>query len=196
MRYILRKWGGITSVVFLLAGCASSAHIEKDDEANFSNYKTFAWVDKDGEGKNDTNRHNDLAEQKIRTAVIKELEKTAGWKEAKHNPDILLSYDVLVEKGVKETQNPVYSEPFFQYIYNPRTRRYVRIYYPSRFVGYDHQSRPSNEGTITITMIDAKTDKVVWQGWTMDEVNNKNLTSKEIQYAVRAIFKKFDIAKN
>ncbi|MFI5134100.1 MAG: hypothetical protein ACHQEB_07185 [Chitinophagales bacterium] len=34
------------------------------------------------------------------------------------------------------------------------------------------------------------------QGWTTDEVNSKNLTSKEIQNAVRSIFRKFDIAKN
>jgi hypothetical protein len=45
-------------------------------------------------------------------------------------------------------------------------------------------------------MIDAKTDKTVWQGWTTDEVNSRNLTSKEIQYAVKSIFRKFDVAKN
>jgi hypothetical protein len=44
-------------------------------------------------------------------------------------------------------------------------------------------------------MIDAKTDKMVWQGWTTEEVNNKNLTSKEIQKAVASIFRKFDVAK-
>ena len=30
------------------------------------------------------------------------------------------------------------------------------------------------EGTVTITMVDAKTNKTVWQGWTTDEVNSKN----------------------
>ena len=35
---------------FMLASCASTAHIEKDETIDFSNYKTFAWVDKDGEG--------------------------------------------------------------------------------------------------------------------------------------------------
>lgn len=52
------------------------------------------------------------------------------------------------------------------------------------------------EGTITISMIDTRTDKTVWQGWTTDEVNSRNLTSKEIQNSVKSIFKKFDIAKN
>ena len=29
---------------FLLASCASTAHIEKDENVNFSKYKTFAWL--------------------------------------------------------------------------------------------------------------------------------------------------------
>jgi hypothetical protein len=63
-------------------------------------------------------------------------------------------------------------------------------------VGYERDERPIKEGTVTISMIDTKTDKTVWQGWTTDEVNSKNLTTKEIQNSVRSIFKKFDVAKN
>jgi len=79
----LKLWSGGLALVFLAAGCASTVHIEKDDNANFSEYKTFAWIDKDGEGKADRNRGNDLTEQKIRTAISNELEKTAGWREVK-----------------------------------------------------------------------------------------------------------------
>jgi hypothetical protein len=62
-------------------------------------------------------------------------------------------------------------------------------------MGYDDQVRQVREGTLTITMTDAKTDKMVWQGWTTDEVNSKNLTSKEIQSSVKSIFRKFDVAQ-
>ena len=81
-----RKWSGIIVFVFLLAGCASTAHIEKDDNADFSRYKSFAWIDKDGEGRNDGNKNNDLTELKIREAVNKELERSAGWKEVRNRP--------------------------------------------------------------------------------------------------------------
>jgi hypothetical protein len=81
-------------------------------------------------------------------------------------------------------------------VYNPYARRYTTIYYPSQFQGYERDERPIREGTVTISMIDTKTDKTVWQGWTTDEVNSRNLTTKEIQNSVRSIFKKFDIAKN
>ena len=191
-----RKWSLYSIFVLLLASCSSTAHIEKDDNADFTRYKTFAWVDKDGEGRNDRNKNNDLTELRIREAVNKELEKSPGWKEVKNRPDVLLTYDVLVEKGIKQSSNPVYSRPSSRLVYNPYTRRYTTIYYPSELMGYERDERGIKEGTITISMIDSKTDKTVWQGWTTDEVNSKNLTTKEIQNSVRSIFKKFDIVKN
>jgi hypothetical protein len=180
-------------LMLLMAACSSTAYIEKDDNTDFSRYKTFAWVEDEAIS---TSKSNDLAEQKIKEAVGKELEKTAGWKEVKNKPDVLLSYDVLVENTTKETSNPVYSRPFTRVVYNPVLRRYTTLYYPSQFVGYSRDERPIKEGTITISMIDTRRDKLVWQGWTTDEVNSRNLTSKEIQNSVRAIFKKFDVAKN
>jgi hypothetical protein len=59
-------------------------------------------------------------------------------------------------------------------------------------MGYDNYSVPSRQGTVTITVTDARTDKAVWQGWTTDEISNRNMTSKEISNAVRSIFKKFN----
>ena len=188
----LKLWSGVVGFVFLLASCASTAHIEKDDNTDFRKYKTFAWIDKDG----NRNHSNDLTEQKVKDAVNRELEKTAGWRESKNRPDVLLSYDVLVEKTVAQRSDPVYSRSYTRTFYNPYSRRYINVYYPSQFMGYDSYDVPSREGTVTITMIDAKTDKTVWQGWTTDEINGRNMSSKEIQNGVKAIFRKFDVAKN
>lgn len=191
----LKLWSGSLAVVFLLASCASTAHIEKDDDTDFTRYKTFAWVEKEGkDGKG--NKNADLTERKIREAVNKELEKTAGWRETKNNPDVLLSYDVLVERSSRTQSDPVYSNPLMRTFYSPYSRRFYRVYYPSRFMGYDNYDVNTREGTVTISMIDADTEKTVWQGWATDEVGSRNLTSKEIQSSVRAIFRKFDIAKN
>ena len=131
----------------------------------------------------------------LQKAVSAELAK-AGWREDKRRPDVILKHDILVEKTVKESSNPVYSRGFTRRYYNPYTRRFNYIYYPSQFMGYDNDQYETREGTLTITMIDAKTDKVIWQGWTTDEVDSKNLTSKEIQNSVKNIFRKFDVAKN
>lgn len=179
----------------LLAGCASVAHIEKDESVNLSNYRSFAWIDTKA-SKNDSasTTVSDLTERSIKNAVNTELAK-AGWKESK-NPDVFLTYDVVVEKGLREQNNPVYSQSQTRYFYNPYTRRWVSVYYPSQLLGYDREQQQVKEGTITISLIDAKTDKTVWQGWTTDDVNSRNLTSKEIQASVRSIFRKFDVAKN
>ena len=175
----------------LLAGCASSAHIEKDETVNFSRYKTFTWLH--GENGKLENQ-SDLIESKIRNAVTKEFEKI-GWRESKNKPDVILDYDVLVERSSQQQSEPVYSQPYSRLIYNPYTRRYATIYYPSQFLGYDSYEKVIREGTVTVTMIDAKTDKTVWQGWTTGEVNSRNLTNKDIQKAVATIFKKAELAK-
>jgi len=176
---------------FILLSCGTTAHIEKDDSVNFNSYKSFTWLHGD-DGK--LENQSDLIESKVRQAVSLELEK-AGWKQNKNKPDVLLDYDLLVERASKEKREPMYSQPTTRVIYNPYTRRYATIYYPSQFLGYDSYEQLIKESTITITMIDTKTDKTVWQGWTTGEVNNRNITQKEIQKAVASIFKKFDVAK-
>ncbi|GAA4748205.1 DUF4136 domain-containing protein [Flavisolibacter ginsenosidimutans] len=195
MGNIFKTFGAAAFSGLLLAGCASTAHVEKDKSVNLNNYKTFAWVDT-RESKNDTvkTKVSDLTERTIRDAVNEELEKV-GWKQSK-KPDVLLTYDLLVERAVKEENNPVYSQPLTRYYYNPYSRRWIPVYYPSEFLGYDRDRRPVREGTITIRLIDAKNDKTIWQGWTTDEVASRNLTGKEIRNGVKSIFRKFDVAKN
>ncbi len=187
----IKPWMAIGIAALLFTSCASVAHIEKDDNADFSKYKTYSWIEKENA---DKDKRNDLVEKNIITAVNKEL-AAEGWRETKSNPDILLSYDVLIERSTRQQNDPVYSRPFTRTFYNPYSRRFFNVYYPSQFVGYDDYNVPIKEGTITITMTDAGTDKMVWQGWTTDEVNNRNITSKEIQTSVKSIFRKFDVAK-
>ena len=107
----------------LLAGCASAVHIEKDETVNFSKYKSFTWLH--GENGKLENQ-SDLVETKIRNAVSKEFEKI-GWRESKNRPDVILDYDVLVERSSKKESDPVYSQPYRRLVYNPYTRRYATI---------------------------------------------------------------------
>jgi hypothetical protein len=179
----------------LLAACARPAYVEKDETVNFSKYRTYSWVDTKAD-KSDSSSVNltDLSERQVRDAVNSELAK-AGWKEVSDRPDLLITYDVMVERASEENSNPVYSQPYTRWYYNPYSRRWHSIYYPSQLVGYEVEEREVKEGTITIMIIDAKTDQTIWQGWTTDKVNSRNLTSREIQNSVKNIFRKFDIAQ-
>src|SRR5687768_6999252 len=134
----------------VLNSCGTTAHIEKDESANFNNYKTYTWIDKENKEK----VNNKIAEQNLKTIVNDELNKS-GLREVKNNPDLLLSYDLLVEKNVREQSEPVYTRPFSRVYYNPYTRRYSTLYYPSQFLGYDSYSTPVKEGTVSISLIDA-----------------------------------------
>ncbi|RYF88297.1 MAG: DUF4136 domain-containing protein [Chitinophagaceae bacterium] len=176
-----------------LMSCASTAHIEKDDSIDFGKYKTFSWI---APPASDSIRTSSIAENKIKSIVNEELQKNAGWKMVNNNPDLLLSYDVLVERSTVEQSNPVYSRPYTRTFYNPRAGRYFNVYYPSRFIGYDNYGVQVQEGTVTISMIDTKTDKTVWQGWTTEQIDSRKIKTSEVESAVKTIFKKFDLAKN
>jgi Domain of unknown function (DUF4136) len=189
-------FGMLMLLGLFFTGCAGVAHIEKDETVNFNNYKTFAWIETTESKEVEKDKKvADLTEQNLKKYVNSELTKQ-GWREVKNKPDVLLSYDALVEKNIKEQTNPVYTQPYARFFFNPYTRRWGRIYYPSQFLGYDNESYEVREGTITISMIDAKTEKTVWQGWSTAELKSRHMTSKEIQNTVKSIFRKFDIAKN
>ena len=176
------------------AGCSQTAHIEKDKNANFSNYRTYAWVDKASAKDGKKKQVNDITETNARNAANEQLQQK-GWKEVRSKPDVLVNYELMVERNEKEGQNAVYSEPYTRSFYNRRTGRIHTFYYPSQFVGYDSYSTTVKEATVTITMIDNDTDKTVWQGWTTSELNSGKITSSEVERSVKAIFKKFEVGK-
>ncbi|MES2005527.1 MAG: DUF4136 domain-containing protein [Bacteroidota bacterium] len=172
----------------LFTSCSSKAYIQRDDTVDLSQYKTFAWSET--QEVHEQNKHNDIQESKIRNAVNQSL-ISAGWREDPANPDAVLAYDVLVERNTRRTSDPVYTPSYSRMYYNPYTRRLGTLYYPSRFAGYNNSQYQVTEGTLTVSLIDAKTDKTFWQGWTTKEVNTKLLSDQEIESSVKSIFKKF-----
>ena len=187
-------WALAVFAALLFAGCAGNAHIEKDKNADFNKYRTYAWIDKpEDEGVKNKYR-NDLTETNVRNAVNEELQKK-GWQLSKSKPDVLINYELMVEKNEVEQKDPVYSQSYTRSYYNRYTGRVHTFYYPSQFMGYDSYTTTVKEGTVTITMIDSRTDKTVWQGWTTSELNGRDITSREIDRNVKTIFKKFDAGK-
>jgi hypothetical protein len=185
---------GVVLGMFVLSSCGSSAYIQKDNSYNFSKIRSYAWVNgtQPIKGVTETRtRTNDLVDRKIRSTIDQNLQAN-GWQLNNRNPDVLLVYDVDVQRENRNVSNPVYSQSFTRYFYNPYARRYVPVYYPSQFMGYDNTTETVKEGTLTLTMTDAYTDKTIWQGWTTSEVSGRNLSDREINNNVKAILKKLD----
>jgi len=189
----------IKSIVFaaaaglFLGSCSNAAHVQKVRDVDMSVYKTYSWIAPE-KPRGKPNRQNDIALQNIHSAVNDELQKK-GWKEVTTDADVLVSAELLVEKDKQRQSDPVYSNSQVRSYYNPRTGRYSNFYYPSRFMGYNNYTTTVKKGTITIMIIDTKTDKTVWQGWSSKELNAAQITDKEINKNVRAIFKKLDAGK-
>lgn len=176
--------------MLVVSSCSPVAYVEKDPAVNLGNYKTYAWVDARAAKNENGSSPADFAKLGVQNAVNEQMQKK-GWRLVNKNPDVLMSYDVLVERSVERKDDPVYSQPFLRYYYNPYFRRWGTIYYPSRFVGYDSYNVPVREATLTLSMMDARSDKKIWQGWTTQEVTNRLMSKSEIRSGVKSIFKKF-----
>lgn len=179
-------------MVIVLVSCGTTAMVQKDDRVDIRKFRTYAWVDA---STRDTSNHspktNDLTDRKIKESIERNLTE-AGWKLTKKNPDVLLTYEIDTEKERRNRQTPVYSQSGYQYVYSPYSRRWIPMFYPSDLIGYRNSTEVVQERTLTVSLIDAETDKTVWQGWTTVDSNAKRMTDKEIDNNVRAIVKKLD----
>ena len=186
-------WLGAMSVgmAMILTGCAETAHVIKDKSAEMRHYKTYSWVQKAAPKDAKPNHNNELVEQTIRNTVAEQLQKR-GYTETATDPDLYVSTDMLVEKDNERRTDAVYTDPTYRNYYNPRTGRIVTYYFPSQLAGYDDYSVTIRKGTVTVTFIDARTDKAVWQGWASKRLNSTNMDEDEIFQDVRSIFNKFD----
>ena len=177
---------------FWFTSCSVSTHVETAAGVNFNNYKTFGWVTSNGEKTGDR-ADNDVVDNNIKNDISKQLENK-GWKETNQNPDVELDYNVIVQKKISHVTEPVYNYPYTHYYYGWR-HRMGYIYYPYDLMGYHTYNVPFRQGTLTVNMLDAKTNKLIWQGSAKADVNSKNVTTQEMQHDVTSIFKKFDLPK-
>ena len=189
MKYSFIKSALMLSLgALVFAGCNVTSHTEKAAGVNFSNYKTFSWV-KTGDTKKADRADNDIIDNNIKNSVAQELTKK-GWTETDRNPDVILDYTVAVKHGTKRESAPVYSYPFSTYIYG--RRGVYSLWYPSSLIGIRTRDIPFKEGELSVNMMDAKNNKLIWQGWAQGEINSKTVTTKEVTQQVKSIFKKFD----
>jgi hypothetical protein len=101
------------AAVVAFSSCSTASHVEEAQGVNFSNYKTFGWANDNGVKKSGR-ADNEIVDNNIKNSISMELEKK-GWQETDQHPDVLLDYNVMVEKGVKKETEPVYGYPYTGY---------------------------------------------------------------------------------
>lgn len=99
---LLLLFGGVSCV-------PSNIYSNYDQNVVFENYKTFAWSPYH---QNHTNQliDNSIVAQNLRDNVTKELEMR-GLKPDMENPDLLIDYDIYVEKKVRTETYPTLPIP-------------------------------------------------------------------------------------
>lgn len=185
LRYTLIAIGSL----LLISSCANTAHVVKTPGINMDSFKTYSWSTED-EKAGSKNRKKQMLDQRIHAAVDKQLQHQ-GLVEVNNNPDVMISTDFIVEKSTQQKNDPVYSRPYSRTLYNRYTGRFYSYYFPSQFIGYDNYTTKIREGTLTLTIVDAKTDQAVWQGWATRQLAQRNISDKEIEKNVKSIFKKY-----
>ena len=163
----------LLTAVVTAAGCASvtaSAHVERG--INFAAYETYDWGPPDNLPVGDPRLdNNSMFKDYLMGAIEKRMSAKGYARATTAAPDLLLHYHANVAQKVDVYQTDS------QYGYNYGTG----AAYESKMVEYE-------QGTIVLDLVDAKTNRVVWRGWSQGTMNgvidNQDLLQKRVDEGV------------
>jgi len=174
MRPLFRS---IPLLVALVAGCATmtaGSHVERG--AEFTHYRTWEWAPAEQRPTGDPRLDNNpMFEMHLRSAVEHQL---AG-------------------KGYVRT--PFAGPPDLRAQYHVNFNRTTEISSCGGSVGSssrdcEPEAYAYEQGTLVVDLVDARTSKVVWSGWSRDNmegiIDNQERMEREIDRVVAAMFER------
>lgn len=178
------RWLLAFAALAMLAACATGPRVrtDTDPEANFSQYRTYGFyqplaMEQSG--------YSSYLSDRIKTSVRREMD-ARGYRYDATNPDLKVNF-----QGVIRERTDVYEVPRsdIQFFYSYRARAYVGV--P---VWYD-QTRVNQytEGTLTIDLVDAARNRLVWTGDAIGRVTQKTAPERLVaaDRAIGAIFARY-----
>lgn len=186
MKRNLPYFSVFTLFLLLMTSCGSTLSVTNDFDksVDFSKYKTFSFYHL-----KTTGEISQLNADRIVKAIILEM-KGKGYVESKDNPDLLINaVTVLQEKEATTVSSTNY------YGYGGFYRPYGYGYgYP---MGNSTSVNTYNykDGTLMVDILDAKTDKLIWEGTGTSEITSKiNDPEKAIGYAISKILASYPVS--
>ena len=176
----LFRW--VPLVAALLAGCATmkaGSHIERG--AEFRQYHTWEWATAEERPTGDPRLDNNpMFEARLRSAVEHQLSGRGYVRTALAGaPDLRARYRVNFSKTVE---------------ISGRTGRVGSCSRDCEPEAYAYE-----QGTLVIDLVEARTNKVVWSGWSRDimegVIDNQERMEREIDRVVAAIFDRIPSAR-
>ena len=170
--------------VFFSVGCISINHpFDFDKDIDFSSYMTFSWMSEIGDKAKDSDVKNTIIEKRFQQSILEELEnKNFIFNDV--NPDFIVAF----HSAAKENHN-------MSCTYHDHDHGY-------RFFGGGISLRggfgvdscytySKDQVLITIDIVDAKNNELLWRGWQSDLIHGPTILEETIRKAVRGILKNF-----
>lgn len=194
----------ILIAITLTAGsCSTYAKVysDYDRSADFSKYKTFAWLP-DKADSNNTPYNNEIIRNTIRNYFGRCM-SDRGYSFNAENPDVLMQLVITNAKKerVVTTYPPsYYYRPYYygSFYYNPYSFGYYYRYYP--FYGYSYGSGFSTtpkveyvNGSITLNLIDTKSRKLIWTGTAEGDIYDPAVIERDIHPAAHSILDDYPV---
>jgi hypothetical protein len=142
----------VIAAVLMLAACAKTPDWDYDKSADFSSYKTFAWMENASLTKNQTDYQiSELMEKRVREAVNNELSKNGmTFLADASQADVLINYHASVDTKIDvDTVNIGYSARWNYWGMGYNTHTTTREY---------------DVGTLILDVIDRQSNQLVWRG--------------------------------
>lgn len=169
-------------------GLAQKTEVSYDDSADFSQYKTYDWVPYEkipivlpGDAKQGDPK---ILDAQIRAAVEKWLQKRRYRKDTA-KPDLLVAY-----LGVGRLKTEI-----TQFDSGPSVPNLPYGHWEPSVTHPMNDIHVRREGTLTLDLVDAETNKLVWRSWateTFDKPLRKPKDArKKIEKVVKKMLKKF-----
>lgn len=171
----MRKFAiAIPFLLALLAACASGPklRIDRDPAANLSAYRTFGFFE---QSTTDRARYTTILTTRLQQATRQQLEQR-GYIYSDANPDLKVNFllNVVDKQELRSTGGSFY--------------RPYRGWYGSPVETVDYR-----KGTLSIDMVDAARNALVWQGVAEGRISEKTASEPgaAIEQVVREIFAGF-----
>ncbi|TAL57179.1 MAG: DUF4136 domain-containing protein [Bacteroidetes bacterium] len=193
----------LVSGLCVLNGCGiyTEISVTADENTNLSNFKTFAWLP-DKMDSNNSPYNNEIIRNNLKNYFGQEMAER-GYGVNLDTPDVLLQVTLVNKKQEKEVRYPVYPRPFYycnyfycSVYYSPYPYAYYYRHYDNYCysMGYCKETVQYVEGSITLNVIDRKTNKLVWAGTAKGDIYDPAYINRSIHPAVEAIMKKFPVS--
>lgn len=178
------QWLLVVFAAALLAACATGPQVRTDYDptADFSQYRTWSFYSPIAM---EEYGYSTWISDRIKDNVRKQMD-ARGYRYVEASPDLQVNF-----QGIVQDRTAVFSMPRgdVQWLYDYRRNAYVGV--P---VWYDDtQVSRYREGTLTVDLVDARRNRMVWTGAAISRVVRKTPEQQMagVDQAINAIFMQY-----